>query len=280
MGLEPPLERVQRWMHAVVVHPGTTEEAVASDAARAHFSAEALPELILPSARLTPVERMGIYHGMYLLRMQEALASDYPALKHFLGDERFLDLVGAYVQAHPSRSYSLNRLGDALPDFVLQAPGLPRRAFCHDLATLELAMSQVFDAPETPALGAAEVAATPAEVWETARLRPIEAFRLLSFKYPVNEYVQSLKGDDHDHPALRLKPNRVVIYRRSFGVYRLALSRPAYDLLVDLAAGRPLGNAVAAALRRDSRRGPREDDLFRWFRDWVSEGLFQSVSAA
>jgi hypothetical protein len=154
---------------------------------------------------------------------------------------------------------------------------VPRRAFCHELARLELAVSQVFDARETPALGAADLAAIPAEAWETARLRPIEAFRLLALGYPVNEYVQSVKDEDHAHPAARRKPNWVAVYRRSYSVYRLALGRPAHDLLADLAGGRPLGEAVADARRRGGRGGPREEDLFRWFRDWASEGLFQAV---
>jgi hypothetical protein len=280
MGLELPLERVQRWMHAVVAHPGTTEEAVASEPARALLSPEAVSELVLPSRTLAPVERLGIYHGMYLMRMEEALAVDYPALKHCLGDGPFWDLVSAYVQVHPSRSYSLNRLGDHLPDFLREAAGVPRRAFCHELARLELAVSQVFDARETPVLGAAEVGAIPAEAWETAVLQPIEALRLLALGYPVNEYAQSVKDEDHDHPSARRKPNWLAVYRRSYSVYRLALSRPAHELLADLTSGRPLGEAVAAAQRRGGRRGPREEDLFRWFRDWVSEGLFQSVRLA
>jgi len=277
MALELPLERAQRWLHAVVVHPGTIEEAVASGVARVELAPEDVPRLILPTRTLTSVERLAVYHGMYLMRMEEALAVDYPALKHFLGDRSFLELVCAYVQVHPSRSYSLNRLGDMLPEFVRDVPGVPRRAFCHELARLELAISQVFDETETPALDAVEVASMPTEAWEGACLRPIDAFRLLALSYPVNDYVQSVKDENHDHPAARLKRNWVVLYRRSYSVYRLALSRHAHDLLADLAAGYPLGEAVAAALRRGGRRGPREDDLFRWFREWVSEGLFQSL---
>ena len=45
--------------------------------------------MILPSRTLQPEERLAIYQGMYLLRMEEALETDYPALKHFLGDEAF-----------------------------------------------------------------------------------------------------------------------------------------------------------------------------------------------
>ena len=69
--------------------------------------------MILPSKTLTPVERVGVYQGMYLLRMIEALEGDYPAVAHFLGDEEFAELVTRYVAAHPSTSYTFNRLGDA-----------------------------------------------------------------------------------------------------------------------------------------------------------------------
>jgi len=278
MALELPLPRLQRWMQSVVVHPGSTRQAVASSEARAELAPEALVQVILPARQLEPIERVGIYHGMYLLRMEEALATDYPALKHFLGDGAFLELVRAYVQAHPSVSYTLNRLGDHLPDFVRDAPGLPRPGFCHDLARLEQAVSQVFDAPETPVLDAAQVASVPAHAWEGARLRPIEAFRLLALRYPVNDYVQSLRDDDHNHPKPRQKANWVAIYRCNYSVYRLALSRAAYDLLTDLAAGRPLGEAVSAALHRTGRRAPGEAELNLWFRKWVAEGLFQSVT--
>lgn len=280
MALELPLPRMQRWMQAVVVHPASTSEAVASPAAAAELPPQAVGELILPSRTLTPVERVGIYHGMYLLRMEEALATDYPALKHFLGDDGFVALVRDYLQIRPSRSYTLNRLGDHLPEYVREAPGVKRRDFCYDLACLERAVSEVFDAPEKPALAAQDVARVAPEAWEQARLQPIDAFRLLSLRYPANEYVQSLRDDDHDHPKPRAKANWLVIYRNNYSVYRLALNRPAHDLLADLAAGRPLGAAVSAALARGGRRAPSEDELHGWFRNWVSEGLFHSVETA
>ena len=111
MALELGLERMQRWMQAVIVHPGEILAATSSDGAQAEVSAEQLGDVILPSRTLAPAQRLAIYHGMYLLRMEEAMASDYPALKHFLGDEGFFDLVRDYVQVHPSRSFSLNPLG-------------------------------------------------------------------------------------------------------------------------------------------------------------------------
>src|SRR5438128_6310270 len=161
-------------MQEVVVHPGPVDEAIA--AAATELSPERLPEVVLPSRTLAPAERVGIYQGMYLLRMEEALESDYPALKHFLGPRGFRALVREYVASFPSRSYTLNRLGDHLPRFILGAGGLRHPAFCHDLARLELALTQVFDEAETPSLGPEAVAAVPEEQWPSARLRPIAAF--------------------------------------------------------------------------------------------------------
>ena len=95
-----------------------------------------------------------IYHGMYLSRMEEALETDYEQLKSFLGPRAFRALVASYVQAYPSRSYSLNPLGRHLADYIEVAPRVRRRGFCGDLARLEWAMAEVFDATET-ALAAA-----------------------------------------------------------------------------------------------------------------------------
>jgi hypothetical protein len=212
--------------------------------------------------------------------MEEALESDYPALQHFLGHQGFRGLVAGYVQVHPSRSYTLNRLGDHLPDYVKTAPGLPRREFCHDLARLELLVTQVFDGPETKSLTQEAIAKVPAEAWERARLTPVTAFRLGAFRYPVNAYLESTQQDDHDHPKPRLKDTWVAIFRREFRVRRVDLTRPAFELLSDIAAGTTLGEAIGAALRRRGKRGPGEDELFRWFRDWVALGMFSTVKTA
>jgi hypothetical protein len=277
MALDLPLDRLQRWMQSVVVHPGTVEEALAAPEAREQLPANRVGDAILPSRTLTPAERLEIYHGMYPLRMVEALASDYPALQHFLGEDGFRELVERYVQVYPSRSYTLVRLGDHLPAYVKDAPGLRRRDFCYDLARLELAVSQVFDAPETPSLTPEAIAAVPPEAWERARLRPVRAFRLLAFRYPANAYLQSVRDDHHDHPRIRLKDAWVAVYRRDYVIYRLDLSRAAHDLLRDIVEGTLLGEAIALAEKRGGRRAPTPDELFRWFREWVSGGVFQSV---
>lgn len=269
-----PLDRLQRWMQGVVVHPGSTEEAllapeVASEAAN-------VDDVILPSKSLTPAERLSIYHGMYLLRMEEALASDYPALKRFLGDDGFLALVQDYVQVYPSRSYTFNRFGDHVPEFLMNARGRAHRAFLADLARVELAVTEVFDAPQEDPLGEEEIAAVAPEDWPRAVLRPVPAFRLLGCRTNVQDYLQAIKQDRRP-PRPRARESWLAISRREYAVYRQELPRAAFGLLSDLAVGVAVGPAIQSALARERRGRPQEEQLFRWFRDWVASGIFATV---
>lgn len=260
---DPGLSAVQRWMQALVVDMDQPVPPSAVDG------------IVLPSRTLAATERVEIYRGMYPLRMREALESDYPTLLHFVGDERFDALVRGYIAAHPSRSYTLNRLGDHFPEHVAGAAGLPRAAFCAELARLEHAIAMVFDAPESDALDPEAVAGLGEGVAEL-RLRPIEAFRLLSFRYPVNAYVQSVRDEQHDHPRIVVKNNRLAVFRRDYVVRRLELSTEQHELLAALVSGKTVGEAVRHTLR-SSRRRVAAEEFFQWFRDWVSARLFRAL---
>ncbi|HEX6896719.1 MAG TPA: DNA-binding domain-containing protein [Bryobacteraceae bacterium] len=279
MATDPGLEKIQRWMQACILNQGTAEEAIASEAAQAAIPAVQAREIVLPSKTLSALERLDIYRDMYLLRMEEALSIDYPALKHFLGDDTFMRLVARYVDAYPSRSYTLNRLGDHLCDFIAQMDDLPRKDFCHDLARLEFALTCIFDAPESPTLNAEAVQAVPADAWENAILKPVEAFRLLRFNYPVSRYLGAV-DEENEFPRIARKRTWIVAYRHNYGLHRMDLTQPAYELLSSLAAGNSLGQAITSVMTRKWRPAVKQSDLFGWFRDWMAEGFFQSVELA
>jgi hypothetical protein len=266
-------------MQALIQDQGTCAEAIASERAQVEIPADQARTVVLPSKTLSSFERLDIYREMYLLRMEEALASDYPALKHYLGDEEFMRMVARYVEVYPSRSYTLNRLGDHLLEFLATIGDLPKPDFCRDLARLELALTGVFDAGETAPLTAQAVQAVPQDAWETVRLKPIEAFRLLEFNYPVSRYL-GFVDEENPVPRLARKKTWVVAYRSNYSVHRMDLTQPAYELLSALASGETVGDAIVSVMTRKFRRAVKEKQLFEWFRDWMAEGLFQAVEIA
>ena len=256
-------------MQAVVVHPGTVGEAIRSRAATRQVPLHEAELAILPSTTMEPLQRLAVYQGMYPLRMHDALAADYPGVKEFLGGHLFQHFVADYVAVHPSRSYTLNRLGDAVPEFM-KTWHHPKRAFLADLARLELAITETFDAAEDPGPHA-----PPAHVdadWETRRFGVAPTLRLLSFRHAAGPALDALKAGRRV-PA-RPKATWAAVHRRSFVVYRLDLSRGEFHLLSALAACETLGKALRLAARKAGR--PLSPAAVRKaFRVWTSEGILR-----
>ena len=102
------------------------------------------------------------------------------------------------------------------------------------------------------------------------------ALRLLVLDHDAGEYLDSLKGERHDHPRPRRQRTRVVVYRRRYAVKRREQDEAAFALLEDLVAGAPIGRALTRALaRRGAARLAGADAAFRLFREWAALGLFQ-----
>lgn len=259
------LETVQRFMQAFIVDPGTDEQALA----RANRAAglQHGERMVLPSATLQPAERLQIYRNMYLLRMEEALTLDYPGLVDFLGPREFFRLVKAYVQVHPSRSYTLDRLGDHLPDFLARSRSFRPAPFLRDMARLELAVTVASQLEEeSPVLTPEGLGALPMEAWERARLVPVATLKLLEVGWNVHSYLRAV-GHDSPRPGVQRKRDYLVVWRNGTQTWRMSLPRPGFRILSRLVEGAPLSEALASERAAPAR-------VFDWFSSWVGEGFF------
>ncbi len=258
-------------MQSVIVHTGTIEEAVRDRAATRHLPLREAERAILPSKTMAPLERLAVYQGMYPLRMHDALAADYPGLEAFLGDHLFEHFVADYVARHPSRSYTLNRLGDHVPEFV-RSWHHPKRAFLADLTRLEFAITEAFDAGE----GAEPAARGPAHVdtdWESRRFGITPTLRLLSFRHAAGPALDALKASRR--ASTRPKASWAAVHRRNLVVYRLDLTRGEFHLLSALAAGEPLGKALRLAARK-AGKSLSPAAVRKAFRVWTSESILRA----
>lgn len=269
MPAETGLSRTQRWLQEFIVSPANTdEEALRSDAVRAEFAGD-VSGIVTASRTLTSAERAGVYRGMYLQRLQEALEADYPVIRDWLGELQFVRLATGYVREYPSRSYTLNRLGDHLPAYIAGLPAFEHQGLLHDLARFELAVTEVFDERETPPPSAGEIGQIPEDAWEAVRFEPIAALRLLRFGHPVEGFKEAYR-DGLAYPEPAAGETRVVVYRRNYRVFWLSLPEPAFALLEALVQGAALGEAV-------ERSQVEDEALFGWFQNWLGAGLFQAI---
>ncbi|MFI5119522.1 MAG: putative DNA-binding domain-containing protein [Thermoanaerobaculia bacterium] len=266
----PELPRLERWMQAVIVHPGSVEKAVHARSATRHLKVAEARRAILPSKTMAPLERLAVYQEMYPLRMHDALAADYPGLEAFFGHERFLAFVLAYVAVHPSRSYTFAHFGGYVPEFLRKTRRFSPASFLYDLARLERAVTEVFEADEETSARPPRPLRHVAEDWESRRIATPPTLRLLSFRHAAGAALDALKAGKR--PGTRPCETWAALHRRRYAVYRLDLRREEFLLLRAIARGRTLGEALRAAARAcGGPLAPRA--VTRAFRLFTAEGL-------
>lgn len=264
------LRAMQRWFALVTEHPATADVAIRSRAAAAIVPPRAVRErqVVLGNERMAPTDQLQVYNGAYLARLVEVLQGDYGALQHVLGEHDFRALMAKFLAAHPSRHPNLNQLGAPLPAFVARQRSLPQRAFLAELATLERAVAEAFDAPEFRAVTPEEMAAVPPEQWGKARLQVNPSVQLFAFRHPVDVFYQSWK-EEKPVPVPARAANWLCVYRKDDRVWRQRLAKPAHAVLSALAAGRPLGEAIECAAGAEQ--------VGEWFQGFARDGLFTAI---
>jgi hypothetical protein len=283
------LRQVQCWMQAVLMHLGEVAEGLAAPAARQHIdlAPEAVEQVITRSRALPALDRLAIYHNAYHARLLECLREEFPALVHALSGEVFDAFAVGYLQAYPSRSYTLAQLGAHFARYLAEtrhelhedaAAGWPD--FLIDLATLERTTSEVFDGPGVEGerlLESARLLAIPPQRWPEARLMPVPCLRLLALRYPVHDYRAAVRrGEDPVPPGHA--DTFLALTRRDYVVRYHELSRDSHALLGALAAGRPIGEALVAAAQTAGPDLPRlAANLHGWFEGWAASGFFRAV---
>lgn len=267
------LDALQRWFVSATTDPGGVFgelPPVERDEQVARF--------VTAGPQLSPLDRLRIYNDGYFARLVECLSDDYPVLGYALGEEGFSSLARAFIEAYPSRSRSLNFYGRPLAAFC-RARSEPWAAFASDLGRLEWALVEVIHEPASGVLAPEDLASIPASSWQSARLLPSPALRLLSFDYPVNEFFQAVK--DERSPRLPERAHSsTAVYRQGLTLWRRSLEPRAATLLQALLSGEPLAAAVASLEARSLCTDGGEELaqlLPQWLGAWVQSGFFSGV---
>lgn len=137
------------------------------------------------TAKVSAETRLAVYYDAYRLRLLEALASNYPVLRAWTGEEEFENIGIAYVAAHPSRHFSIRWFGHLLPEFLATTPPWDGKSGLAEMAALEWALSEAFDAEDLAVIGVEDMVAIPAPAWPGMRLRFHPSAQRLDLRWNV-----------------------------------------------------------------------------------------------
>jgi hypothetical protein len=196
--------------------------------------------------------RLDVYRHAYNVRLQDALAHDFPALLAAAGEKKFGRLVAAYLRERPSKHPSLRWLGEPLADW-LRASNEPALA---DIAALEWAVLRAFDAPDAAPLTPAHLSDLPPDRWPELRLSLHPSVSLLSVAVNARAIWSAVRSSEAP-PALTPSAEWLIVWRAANGPAVQSISRSADLLLRVLGSGSNLGSSCEAlAKSTDSDKVP------------------------
>jgi len=120
---------------------------------------------IVDAPPLPAAQRLGVYGNAYRVRLLDALHETYPSLYQVLGDEVFMALGEAFIEAHPSVHRSIRWYGRELAEFLARASPYAEQPILAEIAAFEWTLSEVFDATDAVALDRGALQAIGPGAW-------------------------------------------------------------------------------------------------------------------
>jgi hypothetical protein len=170
---------------------------------------------ILDSPREKRATLFGVYRHAYGSRLVEAMRNDHELLHLYLGDETFDEMGHAYVKARPSEHPNLRWFSQGLPDFLKIAEPYCNHPILSDLAALEKALNDAFDAMEAPVVALEAMAGFAPDIWNDLVFRPHPSACRLDLATNASVIWMALKKDATPPDATQLdEPSRLLIWRQ------------------------------------------------------------------
>jgi hypothetical protein len=198
----PDLRRTQELFWTLITAPEGVRPAIEDLGRRGVVDERGLEDLFTGDPGLPALERLDIYANMYFYRLLDCLAEDFPKVLAALGPARFHNLITDYLLRHPSEHPSLRHLGSHLPGFLASHPLSAEFPWVSDLARLDWARADLFDARDAVPLSRDALARLPQDRAGEARFSIVPAFALLRFEHEVVGYwrrleeIEAAAGDD------------------------------------------------------------------------------------
>jgi len=269
----PTLDQTQQLFWKLITAP----EGVASGLAALPPSARAqAATLVHLGGRLSAVERLDVYADMYFYRIRDCLKDDFGAVAAVIGETAFHNLITDYLLVHPSTHFSLRYVGRHLPGFVAtHALGL-QWPYLADLAALEWAIMEAFDAADSEPITPAALTAVPPERWAELRFECTASLRVLRLDWPIHEvwaHAQRRQHLDGIEPA----PTVIRVWRQELRVFHRAVDVTEGTAREALTRGATFGD-VCELIAAGAGEAVGVERAATFLQGWLVDGLLTACT--
>jgi hypothetical protein len=216
---------------------------------------------------LEAAARIGVYRHAYRARLAGALRANYPKLAQWMGAEEFGELASRYGAAHPSRHFSIRWHGEHLGAFLARGP-------LAELARMEWALGEAFDAADAAPLRVEDIASMAAEACGRLALTLHASVKILALEWGVEAAWRALRdGETIALPAVRVHSHGLLVWRKDLDAHWRSVTRAEANALLGLHAA---GSLDAAC---EDLHECHAAEMGTWFAGWLAQGMLVLAGA-
>ena len=222
--------------------------------------------------------QFAVYRNAYRARLRGALRENFEVLPLVMGDDAFDDLANAYIEAHPSTHYSLRWFGHQLATFMAAQNDLVAHPAMLDLARMEWALRNAFDAPSVDALAPDALATVRAEDWPHLQFGLHPAVQMLDMHWAIGPVWHAIKAEQDDVPPPDALEHHLLVWRHGLHTQWKSLDTTQTTFVHCLQAGHAFGEiceVMASVVGEDNAAQTAATQL----REWLGNGVIASVQA-
>jgi hypothetical protein len=239
-------------------------------------------ETVLAEILDSPKEKrevlFGVYKYAYGSRLVDAIRNDHKLLHIYVGDEMFDEIGQAYVAANPSQHPNLRWFSQGLPEFLKSEP-YGQYPILSDLAALEKALNDAFDAKDAPVVELADMAGFAPEVWDSLKFEAHPSVCRLDLSTNVAAVWLALKNEEMPPDAVLLEqPARLLIWRQNVTPMFRELSDEEAMMWDEASGGIAFGVLCSMLATYDDPDGAAARGA-GYLHGWITAGLLTGVAA-
>ena len=259
------LNKLESLLYRLITAPNGVAEGLAAERT---LGARGLDAIVLGDDRLSAEARVDIYANMYFYRILDALKEDFPATLAVLGADNFHNLVTGYILEYPPTEPSISFCGSHLADYLRDHPLPDGAPFIADLARLERATVEVFQAADAPALESDAVRAIAPADWPAMKLTIHPSAQILALDWRVSDVLRAVE-EQRKWKAVEQGAVRVLVWRRDARVFYRDLEPAEADALEAASHNATFAEIceVIAAADIDDPVAAMNQMLARWLSD-------------
>lgn len=218
---------------------------------------------------ISPKERFDVYADAWFLRLEESLKDDFAALRFYLDEELWIKTLRSYLRTHPSRSYTIARLGDSLPEF-LRSQGF--KNWQVELAQFELDLCRSLTAADPKLFDISSLQLMNDTEIESLSLKLQPATFIHKFEFDVVSLFEQSQNEFASEESPSISKNEVVIYRNNWNAtFEKISDHNEFQFLTALTNPRSLGELADLFTDSSTDQSPSEEWI-AWLTKWSQRG--------